>query len=47
MFFEDAIDHFLRISRIISRPRGNALLIALIGSGRTCLTKIACFTHNI
>ena len=45
VFFSDALDHFLRILRIISYPRGNAMLVGIEGLGKQSLTKLA--THTL
>ena len=34
VFFDDCIDHIMRLLRILRQPRGNAMLIGVGGSGK-------------
>jgi len=46
LFFEYMISHLSRVSRIISKPSGNGLLIGLTGNGRRSVSKLATFIND-
>ena len=46
VFFEDAVEHVLRISRALRQPKGYIMLIGVGGSGKSVLTRLAAFMQR-
>ncbi|KAI0987265.1 hypothetical protein GJ496_009031, partial [Pomphorhynchus laevis] len=43
VFFDDSIKHLLRVSKIITKPKGHALLVAIGGSGKRSMAALAAY----
>ncbi|KAF8823129.1 dynein heavy chain family protein [Cardiosporidium cionae] len=41
LFFRSAVEHVIRLWRILRQPRGHALLLGMAGSGRNSVVKLA------
>lgn len=46
VLFKEAIEHITRITRVLTLRRGNFLYIGMAGSGKKCLTTLACLLSN-
>ena len=47
VLFVQAMDHITRVSRVLSRPKGNLLLIGVGGSGKRSISRMATFITEL
>jgi dynein heavy chain len=47
VLFENFMEHVVRIARIIFKPRGNAMVIGVGGSGKQSITRLTAFIRGI
>ena len=46
VMFDSALEHLVRVHRILSQSRGSAVLIGVGGSGRSSLVRLCCFMNR-
>ncbi|KAJ3451774.1 dynein heavy chain [Anaeramoeba flamelloides] len=47
VLFNEAIDHILRIDRVLKQPKGHALLVGASGAGKTVLSRFVAWVNGL
>lgn len=47
VLYDDAIDHILRIDRVLKQPQGHLILVGPSGTGKTTLTKFVAWINGL
>lgn len=47
VLYDDAVDHILRIDRVLKQPQGHLILVGPSGTGKTSLTKFVAWINSL